>query len=145
MTSALLDTNVILRFVLRDPKEHARRARALMLDLRRGDQTAYLPDTVVFECVFTLFKSYHVPRPEIRAAILGIVAFPGVSSPNPPVLRDAFDRWVAEPSLSFADSYHLSLAKSIGLTEIISFDRKIAKDPAVTRVEPALDGTLTPG
>jgi len=43
---------------------------------------------------------------------------------------------VAEPSLSFADSYHLSLAKHLGLNQIISFDRKIAKDPAITRFEP---------
>lgn len=56
--------------------------------------------------------------------------------PNKEIQPEAFERWVKEPSLSFADSYHLSLAKSFGLTEIISFDRKIEKDPAVRRVEP---------
>ena len=56
--------------------------------------------------------------------------------PDKHIYPEVFDRWLAEPSLSFADSYHLSPAKYLGLTEIISFDRKIAKDPAVTRVEP---------
>lgn len=133
---ALLDTNVILRFVLNDNVDHSPRAKTLMETIERGTRSVRLSDTVIFETVFTLSKTYGLPRPMISNDLLKLLDLPGIVLPGKRMYPDVFDRWVREPSLSFADSYHLSLAKHLGLRKIISFDRKIAKDPAVTRVEP---------
>lgn len=132
----LLDTNVILRHILQDPEEQALQASALFLRIRSRELAVRISDTIIFETVYTLQRFYKVPRPEIRQAILSSRDWSGIILLNKSPQHEALDRWVAEPSLSFADSYHLSLAKSLGLTGIISFDRKIAQDPAVIRIEP---------
>lgn len=95
-----------------------------------------LSDTVVFETVHVLMTQYDNNRVWIRDNVLPLIALTGMILPDKELYGEVFDRWIREGSLSFADSYHLSLAKSLGIAEIISFDRRIAKDPAVRRIEP---------
>lgn len=134
--TALLDTNVLLRHILEDHPDHSPRSTALIERIAEGTTVVRLADTVIFETVFVLTSFYRTPRDRIRDSVLPLISLPCVILPDKHIYPEVFDHWLAEPSLSFADSYHLSLAKYLGLTEIISFDRKIAKDPAVTRVEP---------
>jgi predicted nucleic-acid-binding protein len=134
--TSLIDTNIILRFILEDIPEQSPRARLLMRDIALDHRRTYLADTVVFETVFTLEKSYGFSRPVIRIALLGLLDLAGIVVSDRTLLEEAFQRWVEERSLSYADSYHLSLAKHLGLAEIISFDRKLGKEPAVRRIEP---------
>lgn len=86
--------------------------------------------------MFTLEKRYGRSRAEILDAVLPIIELQSVLLSDKEIYGEVFGRWLDEPSLSFADSCHLSLAKHLGLTEIISFDRKIEKDPAIRRIEP---------
>ncbi len=136
MVIPFLDTNVILRHILHDHSDHSPRATALILALDLGDTSVHISATVVFEVVFTLEKRYRRSREEITDAVLPIIEFPAILISDKEMYREVFERWLAEPSISFADSCHLSQAKQLGLTEIISFDRKIEKDPAIRRIEP---------
>jgi predicted nucleic acid-binding protein len=133
---ALLDTNVLLHHVLGDHPDHSPRSSALFDAIERGERAVRLADTVVFEAIFTLEKRYKVPRPAIRDALRLILDLPGIVLPGKRVHRDAFARWAAEPGVSYADSYHLSLAKHLKLDMIISFDRHLGREPEVTRIEP---------
>ncbi len=135
-TIALLDANVILRYIIPDDGTHSPQASALFLTIKSGERTVRISDTIIFETIYTLQSFYKASRSEIRDAILSFLDWPTVILPDKHLQHEALDRWVRERSISFADSYHLSLAKSLGLIEIISFDRKIEKDPAVRRVEP---------
>ncbi len=65
-----------------------------------------------------------------------LLGLSGMLLPDKVLYGEVFDRWTRERSLSFADSYHLSLARSLGITQIISFDRKLNKEPAVRLIEP---------
>ncbi len=38
--------------------------------------------------------------------------------------------------LSFADCFHLTLTKELGMTQIYTFDRKMNRFPGVERLEP---------
>ena len=134
--SALLDTNVLLRHILKDRPDHSPRSTALVDRIAAELTVVRLADTVILETIFVLTIFYRVPRVRIRDSLLPLIELPGMVLPDKDIYPEVFDRWVAEPPLSFADSHHLSLTKHLGLSQIISFDRKIAKDPAVTRVEP---------
>jgi len=57
-----LDANVILRHTLQDHAEHSPRARALIQRIEAGEQLVHTVDAVVFEVVFTLERTYKVPR-----------------------------------------------------------------------------------
>ena len=66
-----LDTNVILRHLLQDHPNHSQRATTYFTLIERGEIQARTTDTVVFETVFTLERTYRVPRDQsVRALSL---------------------------------------------------------------------------
>jgi predicted nucleic acid-binding protein len=133
---ALLDTNVLLRHVLGDHREHSPRATAAIVAIERGERVVRLADTVVFETVFTLEKTYDVSRDAISDVLQPILALRGVVLPGKRLYPGVFELWTEEPGLSFADSYHLCLAKRLNIPAIMSFDRKLDRLPGVERIEP---------
>jgi predicted nucleic acid-binding protein len=133
---AFLDTNILLRHVLQDHVDHSARATALIAAIEQGDRAVRLADTVVFEAVFTLEKTYGVPRPDIRDALQPILNLSGFVLPGKRAYSQVFDLWLRELGLSFADCYHLCLAKQLKLPSILSFDRKLNRLPGVGRAEP---------
>ena len=50
----VLDTNVILRYLLNDHPQHFQRAQVFMADVISGEITVYIPDSVLAECVYVL-------------------------------------------------------------------------------------------
>lgn len=135
--SAFLDTNVILRHFLADHPEHSPRATALLEQVRAGEQTVHVSETVVFEAVFTMEKFYKVHRALIRELVEGLLGLPGVLLPTKGLYGDVFEHYVTQPSLSFADCFHAVLARHLGLREIFSFDRGFDRIPDIVRIEPS--------
>jgi predicted nucleic acid-binding protein len=133
---ALLDTNTLLRHVLGDHPKHSPRATAAIVAIERGERVVRLVDTVVFETVFTLQKTYGVPRTAIRDALRPIIDLPGIVLPGKRMYARVFDLWTGEPGLSFADCYHLCLAKQLNIPAIMTFDRKLSRVLGVERIEP---------
>ncbi len=134
--TAFLDTSVLVRVITRDIPDLAERSERLIQEIAVGDRTARLSDTVVFETVHVLMTQYDNDRTWIRDSLLPLLGLAGMLLPDKDLYGEVFDRWIRERSLSFADSYHLSLAKHLGITEIISFDRKLNREPAVRLIEP---------
>jgi predicted nucleic acid-binding protein len=134
--NAFLDTNVLLRHVLHDQPEQSRRATALIEAIERGDRAVRLADTVIFETVFTLEKTYRAKRADIRDALLPIINLPGAVLPGKRVYIEVFALWADNAGLSFADCYHLCLTKQLGLSAIITFDRKMNRLDGIAREEP---------
>lgn len=133
---AFLDTNILLRQVLQDHSDHSPRATRLIAAIERGERAVRLSDTVVFETVFTLEKTYRVARPNIHRGLRRILELPGIVLPGKRIYASVFDLWVREPALSFADCYHLCLTRQLELPAILSFDRKLNRLPGVARIEP---------
>ena len=131
--TSLLDTNILLRFALNDHEDHSARTRRFLAEVAIGRQRTYLPDTAIFEAIFTLEKSYRMPRSAIMSILDELLDMEGLIVSNRPLLDEALTRWETTRKLSFADSYHLSLAKAMGLPDVISFDREMSRDPAVRR------------
>jgi predicted nucleic acid-binding protein len=136
MNSCFVDTNILLRHLLQDHSDHSPRATSLIARISEGVITAYISETVIFEVLFTMSKTYGVPRPQSRELIAALLSMPNLILPNKSDTVEAMRLWVQESPLSFADCYHLVRTKSLGLTEICSYDRKMGRYPGVTRVEP---------
>jgi predicted nucleic acid-binding protein len=132
-----LDTNILLRHITGDEPNLSPRATAFIQRIEQGDIAVRTADTVVFETVYSLQSVYKLPRPVIRATVLPLIALPGIKLPGKASYRYAFDLYVDRPGLSFGDCYHLALMKRLGLTEMVTFDRKIGRVPGVTRTEPS--------
>jgi predicted nucleic acid-binding protein len=137
-----LDANVILRHTLQDHAEHSPRASALIQRIEAGDQLVHTVDAVVFEVVFTLERTYKVPRERIRDGILKLILLPGIKLRGKLRYRRVFELYVTYPRLSFADCFYVAVVEAAGLTRLISFDQGFDRIPGITRVEPDVAGEL---
>ena len=116
----LLDTNVLLRFLIGDDPPKAARAKALMERIERGEETVAISDEVLTETVWTLESYYDVPRPECSQRLTALLSFPGIRVSSASILLEALRQYGAT-SADFVDC--LLAARSIdGKTPIYSFD-----------------------
>jgi predicted nucleic-acid-binding protein len=74
----LLDTNVILRFLIGDDPPLARRATALMERVEQGQEAVFITDEVLTETVWTLESYYQVRRSEIGNRLIALLNVDGV-------------------------------------------------------------------
>jgi predicted nucleic acid-binding protein len=130
-----LDTNVLLRHVLADHPDHSPRAVEFFRRVERGEVRVHLADTVIFEAVFTLERSYRRPKPLIRDSLLPLIDLPNIVLPGKQRFHQVFDYYV-DLNVSFADAYHAVVLLHRGLDEVLSFDRHFDRIPGITRIEP---------
>ena len=69
-----LATNVILRYLLRDDPNQAKKAKALVDRLARDDERAYVSDVVLCEVVWVLRSAYGVRRDQVGAVLRQLIA-----------------------------------------------------------------------
>ena len=135
MEVPFLDTNILLRHFLADHEEQSPRATAAIAQIERGELRVRTSETVVFETVFTLSRSYREPKEKIREALLAVLDLPGIILPGKKSYRRAFDLFV-ELNLPFADAYHVALMERLKIGRIMSFDRDFDRVPGLSRIEP---------
>lgn len=135
MALPFLDTNILLRHLMQDVPDQSARCTAYLQRVERGEIQVRTADTVIFETVFTLQRTYKLPKADIAAALLPIIDLPGIVLPNKRRFRTAFDLFV-NLNLPFGDAYHAALMQSLKLTEIVTFDREFNRVPGITRQEP---------
>jgi predicted nucleic acid-binding protein len=134
-----IDSNILLCHLHGEHPEHSPRATALLARIERGELEAQLSDMVVFETVFTLERSYKIPKGEIRDALLALLALPGIVLPGKRRYIRIFDLYV-DGSLPFGDAYIAAEMERFGATELYSFDRQFDRIPGVSRLEPEAAG-----
>jgi predicted nucleic acid-binding protein len=133
MALTFLDTNILLRHLLQDHPVHSPKATAYLERIEQGELSVRTADTVIFETVFVLERSYHQPKPKIRDLLLDLVELPNVILPRKRRLRAAFDLYV-NLNLPFADAYHAALMRELKLVEIATFDLDFDHVPGIRRI-----------
>ena len=135
MPIPFLDTNILLRHLLQDVPDQSLRATAYLARIERGELKVQTADTVIFEVVFTLQRTYKKPRADIAAALLPLIELPGIVLPNNRRFRRVFDFYV-RLNIAFADAYHAVLMERLKLSEVVTFDREFDRIPNIIRSEP---------
>ena len=124
-----LDTNVLLRFLLRDVPDQTARAIAAV-----ADDDSYVTDVVVTETVFALEKFYGAPRDTIALSIRSFLALPNLTC-NEPLFRDVLDLYETRPSLSIVDCY-ATVEAGIWNNSLLTFDKNLVKQGGAHVSEP---------
>jgi predicted nucleic acid-binding protein len=136
MAIPFLDTNILLRHLLRDHPEQSPKATAYLARIENGEVRVRVAETVIFETVFTLQRQYGQSKAAIRDDLLPLIELPGIVLPGKRRLRQVFDLYV-ELDLPFVDAYHAVLMKQLKLAEIVTFDKQFDRVSGIERVEPA--------
>jgi predicted nucleic acid-binding protein len=98
----LVDTNLIVRYLVQDHEKHARAAGKLFDACDRGDVVIVLLPVVLAECVFVLESFYRHPRADIASALGRLISSPGVEIAEVTVQLDALKRY-KETKAHFVD------------------------------------------
>ena len=126
----LIDTNVILRYLLDDHEEQSPKAKKFMTVVSQQQAKAEIPAVVIVECVYVMEKFYRVPRHDIADTLSRIMNFSGVVNPDKSELLESLTHYDA----SKADIVDCLLAASSAPNRVIvSFDKDFSKLNATTQ------------
>lgn len=135
MRDRVIDANVIMRFLLADHPDQSERSKALFTRLRDGTETAFLPEIVVCDTVWTLQSFYKWPTDRIRRFIEDLVTLRGIRMARRPIVLQALYLF-AEQDIDFSDALIAAEMLQAGWEEIYSYDRDFDRVPGLRRVEP---------
>ena len=120
--SATLDTNVVLRLVLKDIPEQYEIIKDLIT--AQGAQFR-LSDMVAVDLVHALMHHYDLNRSQVAEILRSLLIDPNIDS-NRALLESVIKSFVTHPSLSFVDCYLSEEAKATGNLPLVTFDKKLA-------------------
>ena len=116
----LIDTNVILRYLLNDHKRFSPKAKAFIQDVANGIKKDELQSVVVFECVYVMEKFYKIPKNEIVDKLSRILNIKGMVNADKSAILDALVKY-ENSSADIVDC--ILAAKSSPQRVIVSFDK----------------------
>ena len=121
----IVDTNMIVRHLVKDHEPHAKAAARLFKACDRGDLTLVILPAVLSECVFVLESFYKHPRADIAKVMGLLLKSPGIDVPDLSIHLDALDRY-GNTKVHFVDCTIAATAVASGLS-VASFDADYRK------------------
>lgn len=118
-----IDTNVIVRLLVRDDEDQAKRAFAV---IEAGE--VFVPTTVILETEWVIRRLYGFGPGQAEAALRDFSGLPGVTLENPAIVDQALDGM--QGGTDFADALHLAAAVAETCTAFLTFDRRLVKAAA---------------
>jgi len=113
-----VDTNVLVRFLVRDNAKQAARAAELI----RGNEI-WISKTVLLETEWVLRSLFRFSAQSLAGALRALAGLEGVFLENEVAVAKAFD-WLQE-GLDLADALHLASADKA--SQFATFDRRFAR------------------
>ena len=119
-----IDTNVLLRIILRDNVEQLTRAQTLL----RKHQMFAIADVAIIELEYILTGYYKYSRQEFNDIVTKLL----IANQHLHINRELFERalklYIKHPTESFDDCCLAMYAKLNGQTPLYTFDKKMARD-----------------
>jgi len=122
-----LDTNVLVRYLVRDDLKQARKAKALIDRLDREDERAYVADVVLCEIVWVLQSAYGLARAQVGGVLRQLIAARQLAFDSTDRLlraSRAFDAGAGD----FADYLIREHCREAGCSVLKTFDKTLIGD-----------------
>ena len=124
-----LDTNVLIRFLVRDDEEQFERGRKLIRRQAQDGQPVRIGLLVLLETERVLRSRYKLKKDEILSAFSDLLSAVDMSFEDEPSIEEALFVWKDSPA-QFADSLIGARHRALGCTAIATFDGDAVKLPA---------------
>ncbi|MDL1975015.1 MAG: PIN domain-containing protein [Deltaproteobacteria bacterium] len=131
---ALLDTNVLIRFLTSDKTQKCQGVYTLFESLEQGDLRVELKLIVLFQVVFVLKSFYSVPREDIATGMIGILEYRGIIVKEKKIVRRTMEIW-HYGKLDIVDCYLIACLEGDKQNILYSYDRDFDKF-GINRKEP---------
>lgn len=121
----LLDTNTIIRYLLKDNLPLFEKANKFFEKVRLGEEKVIILESVLVECVYVLTKFYNVPRKEVSQRLKELLRYKGVTNDDLSELVESLTMFSAE-NIDIVDCILCVKSKKDSLT-LFTFDQKLEK------------------
>lgn len=121
-----LDTNVLVRHVVRDDTSQLAAATRLIEDCIANGQTLFVPVTVTLELEWVLRASYEFGKDTVMQVLASLFSAAELNFESERALEVALQLY-REGTADFADCLHVALAAQAGELPLWTFDRRAAK------------------
>jgi len=130
-----LDTNIFLRFFLKENELVFRRLEKLFSEIISGNIIGVTNAMIIAEVVWVLSRSYKWNKEKICDNIEFILITPNIRFKDKAILVNAVNVY-KEKNIGFIDAYNYSYMKANSIDEIYTFDRDFDELQDVKRLEP---------
>ena len=128
-----IDTNVLVRFLVRDDESQFEKARRLIKREVAAGRRVFVSQLVLLETEWVLRSRYDVQKTEIIGTISGLLDATDVQFEDEPAIEEALFVW-KDRSVGFADCLIGTRNKRLGCSATATFDSRAAKLPGFVSV-----------
>ncbi len=122
---SLIDTNVIVRFLVGDHAEHLKQSIKIFEAIESRKIEVEILDSVLMEVLFVMVKFYKLPKADVVNDLKSILAMQGIVNTNKVILAEALSLYL-DKNIDFVDALICSKSKILGY-DWISFDSDLKK------------------
>jgi len=122
-----VDTNVFLRFFVRDVESFYHKAKALFEKAESGHVKLETSDIVIAEIVWVLESYYDFSKAEIKEIVETVLETKNLKVANNSRLKEAIELY-SSGKMDFIDAYNIVYIKSKDLKKVATFDVKHFKN-----------------
>ncbi len=123
---ALLDTNVIVRFLVSDKSPKYKNLYSFFESLEYGKMKVELKLIVLFQVLFVLKSFYKVPKDQIANGITDLLKYKGIVIKNKTMIRRMMEMW-RNKKLDIVDCYLIAILENDSQNLLYSYDRDFDK------------------
>jgi predicted nucleic acid-binding protein len=121
----LIDTNIIIRFLVGDHAEHLAQSSTTFERIERCEIEVYILESVIMEAFFVLTKFYKLPKNEVINDLKRILSLEGVVNDDKLLLFETLSI-IENQNIDFVDALLCARQRLHG-SEILSFDNDLKK------------------
>jgi len=121
----LLDTNIIIRFLVGDHQQHLIESTKYFRDIETASLQVEILEGVLMEAFFVLTKFYKLPKVEVINDLKAILALDGIVNNNKIILHETLTI-IETKNIDFVDALLCAKSKLQGYGKI-SFDNDVKK------------------
>jgi predicted nucleic-acid-binding protein len=129
-----LDTNVLVRFLVRDDEKQAAMVKRMLLDAEKSNEQLFIPLAVTLETIWVLSSAYDYSRKEIVDAFDGLLSLP-LFLMEDQICIATLCRKAHTTEAELSDLLIGIIARDRGCATTMTFDKKASRLEFFTRIE----------
>ena len=123
---ALLDTNVLIRFLTADKSLKYRKSYSFFKALEQGETRVELKLIILFQSVFVLKSFYKVPKEQIADGMMDLIEYKGITIKEKTIVRRTLELW-RDNNIEIVDCYLVACSEGDTQNLLYSYDRDFDK------------------
>ncbi|MBI2028990.1 PIN domain-containing protein [Candidatus Gottesmanbacteria bacterium] len=124
-TCIAIDTNIILRFLLKDHPQLSEKAKQLFSQAGKGACLIYLDEVIIAEVVWVLFSFYKKEKTEIIEQLTMLITQPWIVNNRKHTILAAFEMYRLS-NFAYIDCWIYTVSKQLNY-QFKTFDERLEK------------------